>query len=227
MKRIFLSVFLILTACFSFAQTTPANAAPSANQPAHGFTAGSLLPVELSKSLDAKKAHPGDAVVGKIPHDLTSNGKVVIPQDTKVMGHVAEAKAATHDDKNSMLGIVFDKVVTKDGRQIPLTAQIQAIGAPMGSGPAAMSENVPSPPNNPAEATQNSPMGVPRSTGRPSMPEDAASSGPSASLTASAQGVVGMPGFSLSQGRMQDSVITSQEHNVKLESGTQILLRTK
>jgi hypothetical protein len=34
-------------------------------------------------------------------------------------------------------------------------------------------------------------------------------------------------GLSLSQGSMQDSLVSSQDHNVKLDSGTQILLRAK
>ena len=230
MKEIFLTVVLFtLAACLSVAQAAPANPNTAAAQAPTNLTAGSILPVELSKTLDAKKAHTGDPVRGKIPHDLSSNGKVVIPQDAKVLGHIAEAKASTHDDKNSMLGIVFDKIVVKDGTEIPLTAEIQAIGAPMGNGSSAMSENAPPAQNNPTGVNQNSQMGTPRNVGAQNMPGDpGVPSGPSAPpLTASTQGVVGMPGFSLSQGQMKDSVVSSQEHNVKLESGTQILLRTK
>jgi hypothetical protein len=34
-----------------------------------------------------------------------------------------------------------------------------------------------------------------------------------------------MSGVSLSTGATQDSVLTSQKHNVKLDSGTQMILR--
>jgi len=55
------------------------------------------------------------------------------------------------------------------------------------------------------------------------MPSDASNP----PLTGTSQGVIGLKGYSLNQGTMQDSVISSQDHNVKLESGTQILLKTK
>jgi len=44
-------------------------------------------------------------------------------------------------------------------------------------------------------------------------------------LTPNAKGVVGISGLSLSTGSAQDSLLTSQKHNVKLDSGTQMILR--
>ena len=44
-------------------------------------------------------------------------------------------------------------------------------------------------------------------------------------LTPKAEGVVGMSGVSLSTGSAQDSLLSSQKHNVKLDSGTQMILR--
>jgi hypothetical protein len=44
-------------------------------------------------------------------------------------------------------------------------------------------------------------------------------------LTPDAQGVVGMSGLSLSTGAAQDSLLSSPKHNVKLDSGTQMILR--
>jgi hypothetical protein len=74
-------------------------------------------------------------------------------------------------------------------------------------------------------------MGTPRNN-TPSTPQPEQTGGmPSGAanppLTGTSQGVIGLKGYSLSQGAMQDSVISSQDHNVKLESGTQILLKTK
>jgi hypothetical protein len=230
-----------------------ADAAPSANAqaPKLHFTPGTVLPVELGKSVDAKKAKQGDAVVAKIDQDLLSNGKIVIPRSSKVVGHVAEAKASSHDDKSSMLGIVFDKVVGKDGAEIPLSATVQGIGAPLtnngstgsGGGDAGVSS-----PSSLSGTSGNSPAGSSGNAGY--TPSGAAtgsggynnSNGGSMSndpqnpmprgqnvqpLPSTFQGVSGLKGLSLSQGQNQDSVIASQDKNVKLETGTQILLRTK
>ena len=103
MKKLLLVLLLLLLSTFAFAQ-----AAPPENPTPSKISPGSILPVELAKTVDAKKAHSGDPVLGKIPYDLASNGKVIIPQDAKVIGHVAEVKPSDHDSKDSMLGIVFD-----------------------------------------------------------------------------------------------------------------------
>jgi len=229
MKKTFPMTFLLLFSALLFAQGgAPAANTANTNQAGTKLSPGSLLPIELAKSIDAKKAHTGDPVVGKIPQDLSSNGKVVIPRDTKVIGHVTEAKASTHDDKNSALGITFDKIALKDGPEIPLKAEVQAVKAPESN--AYMSESGPPPQNNPTGANQTSPMAGRAPVGpsdQPSAPGNNAANSADPPLTSSSQGVIGMKGYSLAQGNMQDSVISSQENNVKLESGTQILLKTK
>ena len=103
MQKIFLLVGLLVLPIFAFAQAPPADVAPANPEPTR-LSPGSVLPVELSKSVDAKKAHTGDPVLGKIPHDLSSNGRVIVPKDAKVMGHVAEAKPSGHDNKDSNAG---------------------------------------------------------------------------------------------------------------------------
>jgi hypothetical protein len=47
-----------------------------------------------------------------------------------------------------------------------------------------------------------------------------------AKLPFNAQGAVGMSGVSLNTGTAQDSILTSEKHNIKLESGMQMILRT-
>lgn len=190
------------------------------------FSPGSMLPVELSKSLDAKKAHAGDPVLGKVPYDLSANGKVVVPRDTKVIGHVAEVKPSDHGSKDSKLGIAFDKLTFKDGATVPLIAEVQAVAAPISNFPAAYADNSPSE-SNPAGTNQHSEMERPLPP-NPTAPQAELPSGSAGErLTPKSQGVVGLRGYALSQGTMQDSVISSPDRNVKLESGTQILLRTK
>ena len=46
-------------------------------------------------------------------------------------------------------------------------------------------------------------------------------------ISLNAEGVQGMPELSLAPGPAEDSVLTSEKHNVKLESGTQMILRVE
>src|ERR1700728_597418 len=61
---------------------------------------GSVIPVELRKTIDAKKVKTGDEVEAKTTQDLKSNnGEVVLPKDTKVMGHITEVQARSKEQK--------------------------------------------------------------------------------------------------------------------------------
>src|SRR5258705_90091 len=89
-----LKVILVMPARSSPAQqgAAPAQDAAAPAQNSSQFPAGTVIPVELAKSVDSKKAKAGDKIEAKIPMDLLSHGKIVIPKNTKVIGHVTEAK---------------------------------------------------------------------------------------------------------------------------------------
>jgi len=50
----------------------------------------------------------------------------VIPKGTKLVGHVTECKQRSKEQKESALGIVFDKAILKNGEEIPLNVTIRA-----------------------------------------------------------------------------------------------------
>jgi hypothetical protein len=70
------------------------------------------------------------------------------------------------------------------------------------------------------------PSGNPNS-GNAGNPGTMPTQGAAGNISPNAQGVIGMSGVSLSAGPTQDSVLTSEKHTVKLESGTQMILRVQ
>src|SRR6266436_5270721 len=90
---------------------------------------GTAMNAALSQPVDAKKNKPGDQVTAKTTEATKSEGKVVIPRGTKLIGHVTECKQRSKEEKESALGIVFDKAVLKNGEEIPLNVTIQALAA--------------------------------------------------------------------------------------------------
>lgn len=202
--------------------------APAASAPR--IAPGSVIPVQLAKSIDAKKAKQGDEVVAKVTQDLRSNaGTVIVPKDTKVLGHVIQAQARGKEQKESQVAIAFDKAVLKNGEQVQMPMSIQAIIAPPGRNPA----------NGDAGAEQSS--GYPRGAGagsmggavRPAAGGPAPASTPAGSpeqqapITGNTQGVVGIPNLKLQAAPdpAQGSVVSSEKNNVKLDDGTVLLLR--
>jgi hypothetical protein len=219
-------------------QPDSAAQAQSANQ----FPAGTIIPAELSKSVDSKKAKAGDKVEAKIPVDLLSHGKVVIPKNTKIIGHVTEAKAHSKESPGSMVGIAFDRISMKDGHEVPIQAAVQAIARPLQSAALSSSSSsegagMPSA-GSPTTAGGGGGMGggarVPAASyPSPTSPSTSSGTDPRlpegstvAPLAPTSQGVVGMKGVSLKVSG-QASVVSSEAENVHLDSGTQVMLRTQ
>jgi hypothetical protein len=108
-------------------EVAPAAAAAPAVQPQ---SKGSYMLVELTKGLTAKKLKPGDKVKAEVAQDVVSHGKVIIPVETELIGHVTEV--CPHDSANpeSRLGIVFDKILLKHFHNINFQAVVQAVAPP-------------------------------------------------------------------------------------------------
>lgn len=201
---------------------------------------GSVIPAELVKTVDAKKASTGDEVQAKVTQDLKAdNGQVVVPKDTKMVGRVTDVQARSKENQQSQVAIVFDHAVLKDGSNVPLPMSIQAViaqAAFRGNANAA-TDNASQPASQPGGGV--SPGGTnPRAVGTgsggsaptsntPDMSTGGTQTPAAPALTANTQGVVGMSDMKLSSAANSNngSVISSEKSNVKLESGTLLLLR--
>lgn len=226
---------------------------PAATQPSAGpagasansgnrmkIAPGSVIPVQLTKTVDAKKAKSGDEVVAKVTQDMKSNsGDVLVPKDTKVIGHVTEAQARNKEQKESEMGIAFDHAVMKDGNQVNLPMSIQAVigmqnnaanagpGNDQGGGPATSAGA-----GQTAAGAGRPGMGGGGST-PPSAGDNSASTASGSSnagmppINGQTTGVIGISHLNLQSGANgnQGSVLTSDKNNVKLESGTMLLLK--
>lgn len=212
---------------------------------------GSTIHASLEKPIDARKCKPGDEVVAKTTQNVKSNGKVVVPKGSKIVGHVTQAQARTKGESESSLGIAFDHAILRDGRQVPLTASIQAIGSSAQSASAAMDDadmmaggsamasggGTAAPSGGlvggghlvggvaaPVAGTVNN---VSAGAGQTLHGAGSATSAAGA-LSSNSHGVVGLNGLalnSLAANSTQGSLITSKNQNVHLDSGTQMILQ--
>lgn len=224
------------------------NAASASDQ----VQAGSIIYAELEKSLDARKAKVGDPVVAKVLQAVLSKGKVVAPKGSRILGHVTQVKARSKGEAKSELGLAFDRIVLKDRSEIPVAMTIQAIGNgaaatsfspdtdPSMSGPMSGNPGLPGHSNNTgalggaagtvgdvAQTAGNATGTVADSTAASTGRVGAATS---AHVGASSHGIVGMPDLTLSaatSNSVQGSLITSDKKNVKLDSGSELVLRVQ
>lgn len=238
-KGILLAILLSATA---WAQTGSTNNTASVTNPATTNAAtrlapGSVIPVELTKSIDAKKVKAGEKVVAKVSQDLKSNsGEVILPKDTQVIGRVTEAQARNKQQPESELGIAFDRAVEKDGAEMQMPMSIQAIigqqnnAAQQGAStaqPEQSSAGEPGMGNMQRPGTEGGSTAAPTGNMSPSTPSAAPVQRPR--ITAQTQGVVGIPNLQLQQATQntQGSLVTSDKKNVKLDSGTMMLLKVQ
>jgi biotin carboxyl carrier protein len=228
---------------------------------------GSYILVELSRTLKAKKLKPGDKIKAEVSQDVVSHGKVIIPVETELVGHVTEVSVRNGENAESRLGLVFDKIVLKHYHDIALQAVVQAVAPPVprrsrvdepsqmlppsmmmgdlrqpspgpaGRSGAATSRASTTPPSTAMQESNSSinfqtPLTVKQSPtthtqtgGSAARLETPAATGQPISV-GTPQGVTGLKGLSLASASTSTPgpVIVSNRDDVKLESGTQILL---
>ena len=236
----------------SKSSATAARSAKLPNQGAQAETAsqlqsGSSIHTTLVKPVDARKNKPGDEVVAKTTKDVKSEGRVVIPRGSKIVGHVTEVKAREKGQAESAVSVVFDHVVLKDGSHMPLSLTVQAVGSGattaqaeddslMSSGNTAATSSVNAAGSSMTRTGTGLVGGVRSTTG--GLVNTAGSvggsavdtgAGASSSLNSNSQGVIGLHGLNLASTASGSSsgTFTSQGSNVHLDSGTQMILRVQ
>jgi hypothetical protein len=204
------------------------NAQAGASEPSAGLSGRTALQVELTNGIDAKKAKPGDPVGAKLTQDVKSGGKIVLHRGAKLVGHVSEAKNISKENPESRLGIVFEKAAGKHGEEFAFRAVIMALAPPREE-----STNIAGDPTKLSSGPTmgGQPFGAGNAVGGPSASAapaiDAATRGSSGGLTAESRGAIGLPGIALRPSvvnGLQGTVVVSGDHNVKLDSGTQMIL---
>jgi hypothetical protein len=214
---------------------------------------GTDVVVELGKTVDAKKAKVGDKVKATVIQDVVSHGRLVIRTGSKLLGHITEVKPRSKTDPESRLAIIFDKAVLKGGGEITFNAAIRALAPPSrasrvdqpdlmlppGMGMSRPSGNAgpqpmgsPTSPSRGASSTAqvtraSNNAGIQTATSLPLPMGGASSAGYESGgmLGARSRGVFGLRGLKLLTSGSQGSVVTCTNRNVKLESGTQIVVQ--
>ncbi|HXO37290.1 MAG TPA: hypothetical protein VN872_01560 [Candidatus Acidoferrum sp.] len=200
--------------------------ATSQTAPAVHMENGSILYAELSKTIDAKKAKVGDPITAVLAADVLSHGKIVIRRDSKLIGHVSEVQAHTKETPESRLGIVFDKVILKNGevsfQSLLLAirpAEHPVVDVPRAPSPLSSSATQPM-----QTARYPSPQGSNNHPARINSPLDDGMQSHDREIAKT--GATDIDGLSLSSpANSGPQTIVSTQRTVKLESGVRIELR--
>ncbi|HTZ49730.1 MAG TPA: hypothetical protein VMH20_19225 [Verrucomicrobiae bacterium] len=234
------------------AQRSSQPASAQAQTPSDGqaLPAGAPIDAALNKSLNSKRAKPGDAVTATVTQNTEANGRIMIPQGTRLEGHVTEASARSKGAPISSLQIVFDKAVLKHGETIPVTVTVQALalsqseatsqnntninmdtmgGVPSSDMNRGMTATQPQPQANPAPHTYSASSNAPNSPAVPASSGAVGGLDARGQLKANSKGVFGLPDIASDNAAapQESARITSTSKDLHLDGGTQLLLLTR
>jgi len=190
---------------------------------------------ELTKGLDAKRAHVGDEVDARTTSEAKLADGTTLPRGTKLVGNVVDVTAKSKQEKDSKIVIALNRAVLKDGKQVAIQSAVTSMTAPVSNSNAnAAVVSAPSAPpasGNSSGGGSGSASSTPPPPSSPpmrSMPSDTAQSTPGQMLRGAGDQVpVGnKPTVILSAPTTPDSsaILQAKGENVSLESGTKLTL---
>lgn len=206
---------------------------------ANQIPASTVIAAELSKSVNTKKAKSGDRIEARTVMDVLSHGVILIPRNAKIVGHVTEAKASSKEAPGARLGLVFDRVILKDGRQLEVKAVLQALARPLHN--AALDDGSLSNDNSGIPSASSgqdddilrgvrmpsrAPGGLSNDRDRASTDANVPLGRTTTALGPASQGVIGIKELTLNKDEAAP-VLVSEKENIRLDSGMQIVLRTQ
>jgi len=212
---------------------TSQQSAPASNQP----PVSTVFAVVI-KRLETKGASLNQDVTLRTITDVLVDGIVVIPSGSRVVGHVVEFATKGKGSPQSILAIVIDTAVLESGREIPLQAIIAAVAAPQDGALASdptygmLHSNEPkmvaTSPSSASQTGDLSPSSKANSTATLGTARINGEMRKGLLLNADSHGAIGFSGLSLSWRLATPpavSVFSSNNKEIKLEAGTQVLLR--
>lgn len=123
-------VALLVSAPFALAQNAIATAAVA------DLSAKTTFPIVFTRTVSAKRAKTGEEVLAKTTQVVHLSGGLVLPEGTRIGGHVVYANPFTYDNtpyahqKPSELIIRFDSVEI-DSSRLPLHVTLRAMATPI------------------------------------------------------------------------------------------------
>lgn len=204
-----------------------------------------MLQIELTKTIRANKAKIGDAVKARTVTALILPNQTVVPEGSKLLGHVCAANSERRGANGVAIGIAFDEVQPRKGEKLRLNFSIRAGAMPQqilrGASTEEDGDSMAAPMKDPDPGTPSSRAprlavgfgGVSRTSSSPPSPSPQEQVGGKsrdevrADLRALPAGTLtGMPGATMTiDGPAGGATFRSSNGKLELKSGLQLMLR--
>ena len=89
---------------------------------------GHVLILRIETPLDSGKNRPGDRFYARLDDVLTDEeNRMIIPANALFVGHVADVAPAQMRRRSGVIEIIFDKMLTADGRELPIKGILTSV----------------------------------------------------------------------------------------------------
>ncbi|MGC2112436.1 MAG: hypothetical protein WA655_23160 [Candidatus Korobacteraceae bacterium] len=225
-----LATYLLLSIFVCVAQSP--GASPASNAAASGQAANpsadsgiqGVFGTTLVKPLDSKKLKAGDQVICQTAGPIHSRSDWLIPSGAKVYGHVTQASARSKGDSDSSLAIAFDKIEVSKSRVLPMKGVLQSVAPSLGNNELNTGNDIGS--SNLGKAAgsgrgggESTPVATPTPT--VGVTSNNVRNVAHPMLNSQSVGVLGFKNLDLDK----NGVLTSTGKEIKLDSGTQMMIR--
>jgi hypothetical protein len=216
----YVSVFMLFVVASS-TWAYPRAASSQTGAPIAQNLSHAVIAARLSKPIDSSEAKAGDKIVARTAIPVRLSNGTLIPSGTNILGHLTEATALSKGNVQSSLGMIFDKIQITRKEELKIAGTLQAIAPPLDAGtdsgtfgpgripvfggnlPASDAGTVPAPQAGTYNGT------VPSAKGATPV------------LSSKSSGVAGFRNLQMGA----DSLLTSTEKEIRLETGTQMVLK--
>lgn len=106
------------------AASTPAATQETPPPPPLVLRADTVIPVRLVDAVDSAQNHEGDTFMASLDKDLSVDGTVVFPRDSKVEGRVTNAVPSGRLKTPAEIAITLTRITTPDGTSIPIETNV-------------------------------------------------------------------------------------------------------
>src|SRR5262245_30801544 len=192
-----------------------------------GNSENTLMPVMLNTSLDTRSAEPGQKIVARMMDDVRLPDGSQLSSGAKIVGHVVAVSRLSEEGPSSIT-LQLDRIVTSH-REISIVTNLRAIASMIEVNDARVPMFGP-------DRDANSPGWRPRGIGndKESLTRCGAMFRENGEplqfwiFHSSACGIYGFPHMSVREDAPKGQIVlTSDKHNLKLRSGTGMLLRVE
>ena len=100
---------------------------PALSQRLATVPVGSIIPLRMDTHLSSDSSRVGDRFTATVFDDVVINGRVIVPEGTKVEGHVSGVSPMVRGTRSGAIAIAFDRIIFPEGNSASVEGTLTAL----------------------------------------------------------------------------------------------------